>query len=551
MNQRMSNAGAARAARIAASPNWRVAAVLLAYACLRVSLVNSIPLNSDEPQHAHVAWAWSRGLIPYRDVFDNHAPLFHMVFAPVMRVIGERPDVMTWLRIGIVPIAVAALALVAWIARRLWNRDVAFWAVVMLCAIPPYLREAGTFRTDALWAVAWLGTVAVAAAGSWTVRRAFAFGLMLGISFAVSMKTSLLLGGLSIAWLATFTALRATDRPSAYACLRDGGAILAGAAVVPGLIVCWVGLRGGLAAMHYGVIVHNVLPGLGRTHGTHWRLPLMLLLIGVLAWLVRRLVRASGDGPLAARRSLVVASAVAYTLLLYGTWPLLSRQDMLPSIPLIALGVAAWWQAHAHGRIAWLPVPLALLAGTLLLVRHPPWNDRLVQERAALADLLSITTVRDTVMDDKGAAIFRMRPFYFALEGITRARIDRGLIVDDIPQRLLATNTHVVLSEWLPPRDARFVTTHYIPARNGLMVSGHDFGHLDAGSTVSAPLLQPGRYALVTDAAADPLTARIDGSAYHGARWLAAGPHTLAAARSGHYVLAWQPAAKLFPGAEK
>ena len=160
----MTNAGAASADRTA-SRDWRVLGVLLAYAVLRLLLVDSIPLNSDEPQHAHVAWAWSHGLVPYRDVFDNHAPLFHMLFAPVMRVLGERPDIMTWLRIGIVPIAVAALAVVAWIARRLWNPDVAFWAVVMLCAIPPYLREAGTFRTDALWAVAWLATVAVAATG--------------------------------------------------------------------------------------------------------------------------------------------------------------------------------------------------------------------------------------------------------------------------------------------------------------------------------------------------------------------------------------------------
>ncbi len=547
----MTNAGASRAHRTAPSPDWRVVAVLLAYACFRVALVNSIPLNSDEPQHAHVAWAWSRGLIPYRDVFDNHAPLFHMLFAPVMRVIGERPDVMTWLRIGIVPIAVAALAVVAWIARRLWNRDMAFWAVVMLCAIPPYLREAGTFRTDALWAVAWLATMAVATTGRWTLRRAFGFGLVLGTSFAVSMKTSLLLGGLSIAWLAVFTALRATDRPSLSTCLRDAGAILTGAAVVPGLIVGWVGLRGGLAAMHYGVITHNVLPGLGRTHGTQWRVPLMLVLLGILALLVRRSVRVASDGPLAARRSLVVASAVAYTLLLFGTWPLLSRQDMLPSIPLIALGVAAWWQARARPAIAWLPLPLAIVAAGSLLARHPPWKDQLVQQRAALADVLAITSVHDNVMDDKGVAIFRMRPFYFALEGITRTRIERGLIVDDIPRQLVATNTHVVLSEWLPPKDARFVAAHYIPARNGLMVSGHDFGQLAGGSTATASLLLPGRYALVADRPAAPLTARIDGSPYHGPRWLAAGMHALAVARPGHYVLAWQPAAKLFPGAEK
>jgi hypothetical protein len=551
MDLAMTNAGATRADRTVASRDWRVVVVLLAYAVFRLSLVNSVPLNSDEPQHAHVAWAWSRGLVPYRDVFDNHAPLFHILFAPVMRALGERPDIMTWLRVGIVPIAVAALAVVAWIARRLWNRDVAFWAVVMLCAIPPYLREAGTFRTDALWAVAWLATMAFATTGRWSTRRALGFGLLLGTSFAVSMKTSLLLGGLAIAWLAVFTSLRTIDRPSLRACVRDAGVILLGAAVVPGLIVAWVGLRGGLAAMYYGVVVHNVLPGVGRTHGTHWRLPLMVLLLAGLAWVVRRVVRASSDGPLAARRSLVVASALAYTLLLYGTWPLLSRQDMLPSIPLITLGVAAWWQARARGRTAWLPVPLAILAAGLLLARHPPWTDRLVAERAALADVLAITTVHDPVMDDKGAAIFRMRPFYFALEGITRARIERGLIVDDIPQRLVATNTHVVLSEWLPPKDAQFVTAHYIPARNGLMVSGHDLGRVAGGSSVSASLLLPGSYALLADPADAPLTARIDGDSYHGPRWLAAGAHAVAVDQPGHYVLAWQPAVKLFRGAEK
>ncbi|TMQ55335.1 MAG: hypothetical protein E6K72_06495, partial [Candidatus Eisenbacteria bacterium] len=35
--------------------------------------------DSDEPQHLHVAWGWTQGLIQYRDLFDNHAPLFHLV----------------------------------------------------------------------------------------------------------------------------------------------------------------------------------------------------------------------------------------------------------------------------------------------------------------------------------------------------------------------------------------------------------------------------------------------------------------------------------------
>ena len=46
--------------------------------------------DSDEPQHLHVIWGWTRGLIQYRDLLDNHMPLFHIMFAPILGVIGER-----------------------------------------------------------------------------------------------------------------------------------------------------------------------------------------------------------------------------------------------------------------------------------------------------------------------------------------------------------------------------------------------------------------------------------------------------------------------------
>src|SRR5438132_9524981 len=54
--------------------------------------------DSDEPQHLHVAWGWTAGLLQYRDLFDNHAPLFHMATAPILRLVGERPDVLLYMR---------------------------------------------------------------------------------------------------------------------------------------------------------------------------------------------------------------------------------------------------------------------------------------------------------------------------------------------------------------------------------------------------------------------------------------------------------------------
>src|SRR5258707_1292890 len=46
--------------------------------------------DSDEPQHLHVAWGWTAGLLQYRDLFDNHAPLFHMLTAPLLALADER-----------------------------------------------------------------------------------------------------------------------------------------------------------------------------------------------------------------------------------------------------------------------------------------------------------------------------------------------------------------------------------------------------------------------------------------------------------------------------
>lgn len=526
---------------------WTGIGVLLAYACLRVALLWSVPLNSDEPQHAHVAWALSRGLVPYRDVFDNHAPLFHLIYAPFLVLLGETPDVMAWLRLAVVPLAVAAIALTMLVAGRLWSRKAGISAVLLLCAFQPYLMEVGTFRTDAMWAVAWIGAVACAVLGRWTLRRAFWFGVLVGTTFAVSMKTVLLLSGLALTWFFVVSALPRPQRPSLAATARSVWAALAGAVVVPALVVGWVAARGGLAAMRYGVIEHNFLPNVGRTHGVPWRLPLMAIAVWLVAFLMGKVIAGATDKALTARRCLVVGSAAIYTLLLLGIWPLLSRQDLLPSAPLLALGLAGWLSVRRTPAVAWLPTCLAIAGLAWATDHHPPWENRLAQEQASLADVLSITTDQDPVMDDKGASVFRMRPFYYALEDITLARIRRGLIRDDIPQRLIATDTHVVWALRLPPADARFVAENYLPARNGLMVAGHDFGRLQRDDVETTLTLLPGTYAL--DATTQS-GVRLDGSAYIAPRSLAAGPHTLSVAQAGRYALVWQPAQTLIPKRE-
>lgn len=55
-----------------------VAASLLALMIIfRIVNMLHYRFDSDEPQHLHVIWGWVHGFVQYRDLFDNHMPLFH------------------------------------------------------------------------------------------------------------------------------------------------------------------------------------------------------------------------------------------------------------------------------------------------------------------------------------------------------------------------------------------------------------------------------------------------------------------------------------------
>src|SRR5205814_4504605 len=98
-----------------------LAVVVAIQVTLRVLYLFHHQVDSDEPQHLHVAWAWTKGLVPYRDVFDNHTPLFHHLAAPFVALAGERADIVLLARFAMLPFFAAALALVASIGRAVFG----------------------------------------------------------------------------------------------------------------------------------------------------------------------------------------------------------------------------------------------------------------------------------------------------------------------------------------------------------------------------------------------------------------------------------------------
>ena len=68
-----------------------------------------------------------------------------------------------------------------------------------------------------------------------------------------------------------------------------------------------------------------------------------------------------------------------------------------------------------------------------------PFIDGTQREREILAEVLRLTRPGEFVMDFKGECVFRQRAYFYVLEPLTFVRLRRGLIVDNVAERLVKT----------------------------------------------------------------------------------------------------------------
>jgi len=514
-------------------------AIVLPLVALRVYCASTLAANSDETQHLHVVWAWTRGVVPYRDVFDNHAPLFDLVFAPLLAVLGERADIVAVMRLAMIPLYFAALWLTWYIGRTLWSERTGFLAAAIAATAPIFFVVSVQFRPDDLWMLLWLAAAAVAVS-SMRYKMAWA-GALVGAAFAVSLKSMLLLAAATLAWLA----LAAIDRRgTAFAISKRRLIVVAlAAAIVPGAFAVGFASVGAWHALMYCLFVHNVVPGLGHWDGSALRL-LFPLLGGPLAiaWTVWTKPRVTDERW--RMRSQLLLSSVFYLLLLYGCWPLVTHQDLLPVIPLLAIGVAAALAPDDGHRRGWTRILLtvavvvanALTLVTLTLPRHNELRD----QENELARVLQLTRAGDTVMDAKGASVFRERASYWVLEDITEERMRDGSIADDISDRLAATGTPLAIEDRLPSRDAAFVAENYVSAGGLIRVAGKSLGMGKAGQPLAFDIGVPAQYRMIGPAQRP--AGQLDGTPLEGPRRLGAGRHIFVPAADSELALVWAPA---------
>ena len=475
---------------------------------LRVIALFHCSVDSDETHHLHVAWGWTAGLVQYRDVFDNHAPLFHMLSAPLIGFLGERADIVILMRIAMVPLSIVALLSAFFIAHRLFSMRVALWTMIVVAAYPPFFLKSLEYRTDNLWTALSMAAVALLVAG----RRVLA-GFVLGCALCTSMKTLplvmvLLVAGLVIHFLIDRNGWR----------LPTGGwqffAPAAAFLIAPSILAAFFYFQNAWHSMLYCVFEFNLLATRLRAHpGLRGVLYLVCLLLMIL-FAVRIGVRMDRH------RFLLLFVVVAFFLTTQAFWPILSQRDYLAVMPLMAMFLVAYTISRGASVVAVLaPAALTLVFLASLFRYTGGFRDRAGEQIAAMREVLALTRPGDCVMDLKGETIYRPRPFYYALETIARAAISRHLIADTIPEAVIAGRCHVAGADALffPPRARAFLTKHFLDL--GALRASGQWIRSDGSFSVAVP----GRYVIVGRNGS--VRGVLDGSAVGGAVSLDAGNH--------------------------
>jgi hypothetical protein len=530
------------------------ASLFIALIFFRAITVTHYNFGRDEAQHLHVVWGWARGFVQYRDLADNHMPLFHILCAPIYKLIGDRATVLYWMRIALQPLYIVAFWCTYRIGSLLFSRRAGLWAGILAGLSFDYAFRSVEFRTDNLWAPLWLLCISVLVGGALTTRRALIAGFLMGLCFGVSMKTLLLVMSTLIGGSMTLIFVgRARLRIGWGQILAALAAFFASALIVPATIMAAFAVYGIWPQFRYWVFDHNVVPGV--TNHPAWWVVIFLVGFPLFALEARRIVAATPEAVVAARRSFVFVTTGFFFTALVSFWPFLSRQDYLPFYPLAfvictgaVLTISDRWAKNRSIAKIWrvMPVP-ALFGACELLVAlfvHPFWQDKAKLETDLLRSTLELTEPGDFVFDRRGEMVFRQRCFYPIIETFTEERIRRGLIKDNAIQRCIDTHTCVaVLPGDMPAGTVRFFEQHYLPIGNRLRVAGVVLHSSTDGKHFDFEIVIPASYKIIARDVST-VTGVLDGERYEGKeRFLSPGTHTFVQTSTGHdFVVFWAQA---------
>jgi general stress protein CsbA len=366
------------------------------------------------------------------------------------------------------------------------------------------------------------------------------------------MKTTVMALDLAAAGVLTWSLCRRS--PLSLAPLaKNAGLFVIGLTMVPGVLLLRFAAKGALGNLYYCLIQHNLIAATERTHAFDLRGIAVLAALAGILWWSQRIIRKEDDRSLAVRRIFILFVGGIYPVILFIFWPLVTREDFLALIPVVGLVVAPALLAvlekgrQRHPRFAPMGIALpaclvlALLAMDIQIVQ--PWRDRADFEEGIIASTLKLTDPGDYVMDTKGEMIYRNRPYYYALEEMTRWMLRREQIKDNIPEQMIAHGVCVASRnpERYPARTAKFLKQNFVPVSFRVLVAGKILTPAPAGHPTSFVIAIPAKYALLGATPSGPFL--LDGKTYEGPVLLAPGQHSIqTTADGGPVAIVWAQA---------
>src|SRR5438309_535223 len=365
---------------------FSAAVLLIGLILLRTITIAHYRFGGDEPQHLHVVWGWARGFVQYRDLADNHMPLFQILCAPIYKLIGDRGTILYWMRSVLQPLYIVAFWCTYRIGSLLFSRRVGVWAAILVGLSFDYAFCSVEFRTDNLWAPLWLLCLSILLGGTLTMRRALIAGFLMGLCFGVSMKTVLLVMSTVVGGSMTLIFVGREALGIGWGRILGAlAAFFASALIVPATIMATFALYGIWPQFRYWVFDHNVVPGL--TNHPAWWVIIFAVGFPLIALGARWVVAAPPETIVAARRSFVFVTAGFFFTALLSFWPFLSRQAYPPFYPLpfvirtgVPLTVSDRWARNRRlvkiTGVSRVPALFGVCELLVALLVHPFWEDK-------------------------------------------------------------------------------------------------------------------------------------------------------------------------------
>ncbi len=448
---------------------WLVAFLIL----IRLLAVFRFQHDIDESQNLHIVYGWIEGEIPYRDRFDNHAPLFAWMFAPLAWVIGENPNIVSFARLALFPFGLVGLYFIFRIAQKLGDREVAWWTVALCLALADWSLKSVEFRPDVIWAMFWFGALWLLVLRLdgikwWDVA---AVGGLLGISLLASIKTTLLVPALGLACVLAVCFCPALQKRLPFRKALGFALIACCGFLIPPAI--------GFGAL----IVNGVEPAqiqfcLFEVNQSTFDLARwasaggLMVAMGAVAIAIFR-----GGDFRSANTGVVFVSASTFLILLLAMAPEVRKQTLLVAYPLLILLAVIF--VRKFDRVGYIWRSMAVAAWTVifvhLAVESSLWRDGMSAHRQLLTQVLQLTDDDEYLFDGRGETIFAERPVYLAFVAVTTDAVEEGRLDSPDPASLVTSPTSVAIGPLggLPKAYRRYLNANYVLAADGgLRVSG-------------------------------------------------------------------------------